>query len=72
MCGCNGKYKYSSANDLKVASKNRGYEVTPDEVNDRQVSRVLNILKEHKSECEYSDTYVYLEIGKKCWAVYND
>lgn len=39
-CGCAGKHRYSSLN-VAQASADRGYEVTPDEVNDRQVVKVL-------------------------------
>ena len=72
MCGCLGTYYYSSANDLTIASKNRGYEVTIDEVNDKLVSRVLNTLKLNIDSVSFGADYAYLEVGKKCWAVYVD
>ena len=45
-CGCNGKHRYNSKHVLS-GSKNRGYEVTADEVNDKQVKKVLNIVKKN-------------------------
>jgi hypothetical protein len=43
-CGCRGNHRYNSQH-VASASKNRGYAVTPEEVNDRQVKKVLEILK---------------------------
>lgn len=45
-CGCSGDHRYASAH-VGAASEDRGYQVTPDEVNDRQVKRVLRIIKEN-------------------------
>ena len=41
MCGCSGKYNYTSVN-REVGSKRRGYEVGDDEINDNGVQRILN------------------------------
>lgn len=43
-CGCAGKHSYNSLHQ-KAASKSRGYKVEDDDVNDRQVARVLDIIK---------------------------
>lgn len=43
-CGCSGTHSYLAAN-RRAASKDRGYTVDDDEINDRQVVRVLNIIK---------------------------
>lgn len=44
-CGCAGKHRYASEH-VEWASKNRGYEVRPEEVSDRSVKliskKVLN------------------------------
>ncbi len=45
-CGCSGNHRYASKH-VAAASKDRGYAVDADEVNDRQVKRVLGIVKEH-------------------------
>jgi hypothetical protein len=44
-CGCKGNYRYHST-QVQAATKRRGYEVTPDEVNDKQVAKVLKIVQE--------------------------
>lgn len=43
MCGCSGKYRYPKAN-AELGKKQRGYAINPDELNDAQVTRVLNIM----------------------------
>jgi hypothetical protein len=40
-CGCNGKYKYASAQQT-AGSKARGYAVDDEDVSDRTVALVLN------------------------------
>src|SRR5208282_2899370 len=45
-CGCNGNHRYNSQH-VESASKNRGYAVTPDEVNDRQVVKVIGIIQQN-------------------------
>jgi len=39
-CGCSGKHYYAKAHQA-ASSKNRGYEVTDDEVSDRMVKKVV-------------------------------
>jgi hypothetical protein len=41
-CGCRGTYRYSSKH---VASEDRGYPVEANEVNDRQVRKVVEFMK---------------------------
>lgn len=45
-CGCSGKHWYNSQYQV-LGSKRRGYEVDADEVDDSQVTRVLNIIKRY-------------------------
>lgn len=40
-CGCSGTYWYASAH-REAAGKNRGYAVGDEEVNDKQITRVVN------------------------------
>lgn len=42
-CGCSGKHYYALKH-VAAASKGRGYEVTPNEVSDRMVKKVVNII----------------------------
>ena len=50
-CGCSGTYRYNSKH-ISEGSIDRGYAVSPDEVNDRQVSKVLNIMKKNSNLLE--------------------
>lgn len=43
-CGCAGKHSYNPAH-VKEATKDRGYSIDENEINARQVKRVLNIIK---------------------------
>jgi hypothetical protein len=45
-CGCSGNHRYASAH-LAAATKDRGYEIAKEEVNDRQVKKVLKIVQEN-------------------------
>lgn len=42
-CGCSGKHYYASAH-VEEAGKNRGYQIQADEISDRMVARVVNLL----------------------------
>jgi hypothetical protein len=44
-CGCSGKYFYTKGNQIE-AGKRRGYDVGDDEVNDKQVARMLKVINE--------------------------
>ena len=43
-CGCSGEHVYASAH-RDLASKNRGYEVGPGEVDDLQVVAILRLIQ---------------------------
>jgi hypothetical protein len=45
-CGCSGNYRYNSKY-IKEGTNDRGYDVSKDEISDRQVVRVLNIMKKN-------------------------
>jgi hypothetical protein len=49
-CGCRGKHRYW---DAAEGTKNRGYEVTPGEVNRAWMAGVLQTIQEHAAEAEY-------------------
>jgi hypothetical protein len=53
-CGCNGKHSYNSKH-IDAASAYRGYKVEPNEVNDKQITRVLNLLRANVSKVEFYD-----------------
>ena len=54
-CGCSGKHSYASKH-VAIASKDRGYAVDADEVSDRQVKKVLGIVK---ANFDASDAQMY-------------
>ncbi len=71
MCGCNGKYSYLKMNQ-EYASKDRGYEVSDDEISQRSVVFVWNkLIKEAKRGIEVIGNYIYLmDIGERRYALY--
>ena len=56
MCGCCGKYTYTAVN-RKRSGKERGYDVSKNEVNDRVVKGLLTKMKR-------STTHTFLESHK--------
>ena len=71
MCGCAGTYFYTSKN-VAWSSKDRGYKVTSDEVNNVKVKRVLNkIMKNVQDGVEVQDNYILtLILGKRQYTIY--
>ncbi len=49
MCGCSGTYFYNEVNKIK-AGKNRGYDVTAEEVNEKEVQSVLDLFVGYKGK----------------------
>lgn len=68
-CGCSGKHRYASAH-REVASKNRGYLITDDEVNDQQVRKVLRIVQSQAGKAESFGTGYSVEQGARLYCVY--
>jgi len=68
-CGCSGKHRYASAHQ-EVASKNRGYEVTDDEINDQQVRKILRLVQSEAEKAESFGTGYSVEIHKRLYCVY--
>ncbi|OGM01486.1 hypothetical protein A3K72_01665 [Candidatus Woesearchaeota archaeon RBG_13_36_6] len=58
MCGCAGTYYYSSKN-REYASKDRGYKVTDDEVNDKMVKKILKLFEEFSGTIENIDNHIF-------------
>ena len=71
MCGCNGKYSYLKSSQ-EFGSKDRGYVVNDDEINERSVNYVLNKLKnEAHLGIEVIDDYIFsLDIGNRRYSLY--
>jgi hypothetical protein len=67
-CGCSGTHWYNSKYKA-LGSKSRGYAVKDEEVNDRQVKRILNIIKKaDKVEDDY--TCLATVVGNRLYIVY--
>jgi len=75
MCGCNGKYSYNSQN-RDLASKDRGYAVGDDDINDNSVKRMVNkfnkleeVLVDVNKDGSISD-YVFIETETRINCIY--
>jgi hypothetical protein len=79
-CGCKGTYRYNPTM-VEFASKNRGYEVTADEVNFNQIKKALKVVQsnfketdeeEPKGQCSISGNFasVTLQTGYDSYRVY--
>jgi len=70
MCGCAGKYTYTSQNRA-YASKDRGYDISDDEVNDARVTRAFNKFMKDEQVAENNDDYIFTKfIGKSQYTIY--
>lgn len=70
-CGCSGKHYYAAAK-VAAASKSRGYEVTPDEVNDRMIKKVVGIINKADDVDDERDAHGFVStvIGSRLYVVY--
>jgi hypothetical protein len=70
-CGCSGNHRYASAFRAE-ASKRRGYEVSDDEVNDRQVAKVLKLVQGAAAETssDAGDSYFSAVVDGRLYVVY--
>ncbi|MGH7974864.1 MAG: hypothetical protein ACREBR_05015 [bacterium] len=67
-CGCAGKHFYASA-QVQEAGKSRGYEVAPEEVSDKMIKKVYNILKT-AVDVETGDNNFSTVVGNRLYVVY--
>ena len=66
-CGCKGSYRANSAHKA-LADKTRGYEL--DNVNDRQVRKVLSLVQANAIDAEWlSDTQITYVDGERLYMV---
>jgi len=74
-CGCAGNHRYASAH-RNTASRHRGYKVRDNEVNDKQVKRVLNLVKanpdliEHEATADRNNKFFSAEINGRLYVIY--
>jgi hypothetical protein len=70
MCGCSGKYSYTSIN-REWSGKNRGYKVDDEDINDMKVLRVIAKMKKHETEGIIQGVSYYdLTIGKTEYVIH--
>jgi hypothetical protein len=70
-CGCKGNHRYASKH-REFAAKYRGYPISDDEVNDRQVAKVVGILNasDDAALLDNDDNMVAVEIGNRMYVAY--
>lgn len=69
-CGCSGIYRFNSKHK-DLGTKDRGYEVKQDEVNDKHIVKVLNILKKNSNTLEedYDDNLFSVTVDNRLYMV---
>lgn len=69
-CGCAGKHSYHAAKRAE-ASRRRGYRVTDDELNEREVKRVLDKVKHNVATAQYMEgDHIAVDVGNRTYTVY--
>jgi hypothetical protein len=69
-CGCAGTHRYNSKH-IDEATKDRGYQVRLEDINDKQIARVLNVIKKEAGVEEYiKENYVSVDVGNRMYIVY--
>lgn len=69
-CGCLGKHAYRKDPKLRaLAGQKRGHEIGDDEVNEEQVTRVLNILKANPERVRDEGDHFFLDTGSRWYIV---
>lgn len=70
MCGCSGKFTYAKKYQ-EYSTKDRGYQVTDDEINDARIKRVFNKMKKFAENVEVIRGEIYTAIiGKTQYTIY--
>ena len=65
-CGCSGTYSYRADKTLRdIGTKQRGYEVEDNEVNERMISRIVNKLNKNMERVEKEWDHYFLEEGNR-------
>lgn len=68
-CGCRGSYRYRAATQA-LGTKRRGYAVGADEVNERQVAKILRLMKANPSRVEAFDNGFSMTLDGRDYGVY--
>ncbi len=62
-CGCSGKYGYTSRHAATAAARSA-------KVNDRQVSRILAVVKANAAAAKIHGACVSVDLGSRMYSVY--
>lgn len=68
-CGCSGIHRYAK-DHRNWASKNRGYTVTDDEINDRFVKKVVNIINANIEVADVGVNNTSVEMNNRLYVAY--
>lgn len=68
-CGCSGKHSYALAHRAE-AGEQRGYPIADDEINDREVTRVLRLIQAHDANLDPRGNFVSARVGKRVYVAY--
>lgn len=68
-CGCSGKYSYASANRT-LGGEDRGYALENEDINDKELARIVRKLNGYLDQVEEADTYYALTLGKRLYIAY--
>jgi len=68
-CGCSGIHRYAKAH-RDWASKNRGYTVKDDEINDKHVKKVVNVINANIADADVGSNNTSVEICSRLFVAY--
>lgn len=69
-CGCAGTHSYASAH-RDAGSKNRGYPVDDEDINDRQVTRVFNLIQKNAAIAQVDlPSNISIVLEKRLYVIY--
>ena len=68
-CGCAGKHTYASATRT-LASKDRGYAVSDDEVSDRTVKMIVRKMNKWPGKMEFDLGHVAVVVNERLYVAY--
>lgn len=70
-CGCSGTQSYRADPKLRaLGGKHRGYDVRDDEVSERNVTRIVNLMNKNLIDVEKGEGYLSLETGGRMYIAY--
>lgn len=68
-CGCKGKHYYASYK-IEEGRSYRGYEVMPDEINDKMVIKVLRMIQANEDKAKIDEEYICVGVGARTYIAY--